>query len=157
MTSRELFQVPSPNSLQIRPPIWCTNPQTVPDWRKALGVGLTNPSTNRVRSTFSHEPWAIRARMKGRPRCAPFGRPEDQGSRRMVEPGLRRRTTWSGRCWRRGGRDGPLSWFTRAGGGWVCWMGGRGEQNLFKWPLRPKRWPCLVESFTFYVTHFFFS
>jgi hypothetical protein len=31
-------------------------PQTVSKWRKALGVGLTNPGTHRLRSDYTREP-----------------------------------------------------------------------------------------------------
>lgn len=39
-------------------------PQTVSKWRKAMGVGLTNDGTHRLRSDYQHEPWARRARKK---------------------------------------------------------------------------------------------
>lgn len=38
---------------------------TVSKWRKALGVGLTNPGTYRLRSDYTREPWALKARAKG--------------------------------------------------------------------------------------------
>jgi hypothetical protein len=38
--------------------------QTVSKWRKALGVGLTNAGTHRLRSDYTREPWAARARRK---------------------------------------------------------------------------------------------
>ena len=40
-------------------------PQTVSKWRKALAVGLTNDGTHRLRSDYTREPWAKRARRKG--------------------------------------------------------------------------------------------
>ena len=40
-------------------------PQTVSKWRKALSVGLTNDGTHRLRSDYTREPWAKRARRKG--------------------------------------------------------------------------------------------
>ena len=36
--------------------------QTVSKWRKALGVGLTNDGTHRLRSEYTAEPWAVEAR-----------------------------------------------------------------------------------------------
>jgi hypothetical protein len=39
-------------------------PQTVSKWRKALGVGLTNAGTHRLRSDYQQEPWAVTARGK---------------------------------------------------------------------------------------------
>jgi len=39
-------------------------PQTVSKWRKALGVGLTNAGTHRMRSDHQQAPWARRARAK---------------------------------------------------------------------------------------------
>jgi hypothetical protein len=39
-------------------------PQTVSKWRKALGVGLTNAGTHRLRSDYQQAPWARRARAK---------------------------------------------------------------------------------------------
>jgi hypothetical protein len=39
-------------------------PQTVSKWRKALGVGLTNAGTHRLRSDHQQAPWARRARAK---------------------------------------------------------------------------------------------
>jgi hypothetical protein len=39
-------------------------PQTVSKWRKALGVGLTNAGTHRLRSDHQQAPWATRARAK---------------------------------------------------------------------------------------------
>ena len=39
-------------------------PQTVTVWRKALGVGRTNPVTHRLRSDYTAEPWAKAARLQ---------------------------------------------------------------------------------------------
>jgi hypothetical protein len=36
----------------------------VSKWRKALGVGLTNAGTHRLRSDYQQEPWATKARRK---------------------------------------------------------------------------------------------
>jgi hypothetical protein len=38
--------------------------QTVSKWRKSLGVVMTNPGTHRLRSDYTREPWAARARKK---------------------------------------------------------------------------------------------
>jgi hypothetical protein len=38
--------------------------------RKALGVGLTNAGTHRLRSDYTHEPWARKARKKAHAKAA---------------------------------------------------------------------------------------
>jgi hypothetical protein len=43
---------------------WGVRPNHVRKWRKALGVGATNEGTSRLRSAYSHEPWAAEARAK---------------------------------------------------------------------------------------------
>lgn len=48
-------------------------PHTVSKWRKALGVGLTNAGTNRLRSDYTDESWAVAARKKA---VAKAGDPE---------------------------------------------------------------------------------
>lgn len=42
--------------------------QTVTKWRKALGVGATNPGTHRLRSDYTAEPWAEAARQQAHAR-----------------------------------------------------------------------------------------
>jgi hypothetical protein len=52
--------------------------QTVSKWRKALGVGLTNDGTHRLRSDYTREPWAVRARRKA------VGKARDPDRRRKI-------------------------------------------------------------------------
>jgi hypothetical protein len=44
---------------------WGVHRQTVWAWRKALGVGATTEGFSRLRSDYTREPWAVRARRKG--------------------------------------------------------------------------------------------
>ena len=41
---------------------WGVRPQTVWKWRKALAVGETTQGTSRLRSDYTEEPWAVKAR-----------------------------------------------------------------------------------------------
>ena len=70
---------------------WGVGMFTVWKWRKALGVGATTKGTSRLRSDYSHEPWAdqARARMHAQARDADreaarrekiAARPEGQGA-----------------------------------------------------------------------------
>src|SRR5260221_8907808 len=44
---------------------WGITAQTVPRWRKALGVGPVTEGTHRLHHDYFEEPWALDARAKG--------------------------------------------------------------------------------------------
>jgi hypothetical protein len=48
--------------------------QTVSRWRKSLGVGPTNDGTHRLRSAYTREPWAVKARQKAHRKARDPGR-----------------------------------------------------------------------------------
>ena len=88
---------------------WGVGTDRVWRWRKALGVGATTEGTSRLRSDYSHEPWAdeARATMHGQARdadrdAARRGTHHTAETRRKMSEAHRRRGTRppkAGRPW----------------------------------------------------------
>jgi hypothetical protein len=65
---------------------WGVHRQTVWAWRKALGVGATTEGTSRLRSDYTREPWAVKARRKGTAKARDLERREKIAAAKRGKP-----------------------------------------------------------------------